>query len=241
MQVLSSWQEGRPRVAILIDGDNLSPDLAGRIITRSKNLGVQTIRRVYGCAKSLPRWDAAPGFRFVHAGSGKNAADVLLSLDALEIALEGRAEAFVIASSDRDFAHIALRLRERGFMVVGMGEAKAPDGFRKACSTFEELSLPARPEPGAGVPTPAPRAESALDARIRELIREAGGENGLPITTLNECMHKKHGVRIGEHPAGTWRAYLAQRPALYDCDPKGPSARVRLRGSPPCRTSSPAP
>ncbi len=195
MQDFSSWLEGRPRVAILIDGDNLSPDLAGEITKKSENLGALTIRRVYGCAKTRPRWERAPGFRFIHAGSGKNAADVLLSLDALEVALGGLAETFVIASSDQDLSHIARRLRERGRRVIGMGEAKAPAAFRKACGEFVELALvkgaaahsttrqasSLRPDAAMSVEPPkAPRARSCTNPPVESNNEAATKRNYKP-------------------------------------------------------------
>ncbi|MEZ5723187.1 MAG: NYN domain-containing protein [Paracoccaceae bacterium] len=103
-----------------------------------------------------------PGIRFVHAGTGKNAADLLLSIDAVELALREGYEMFVIASSDGDFSHLAIRLRETGHLVVGCGVATAPARFRTACSRFVELG-------SAEVHLPVPPAASEL--QFAKLVR----------------------------------------------------------------------
>jgi NYN domain len=128
-----------PRVALLVDGENMSVALAGAAIMRSLKFGALTIRRVYGNAAKMPGWDAAPGFRLVHAGVGKNATDVLLAVEAMAIMLLGQADVLIIATSDGDFRHVACALRESGRVVIGMGEGKAPDSFRKACNQFIQI------------------------------------------------------------------------------------------------------
>jgi hypothetical protein len=224
--------ESKPRsgVAVLVDGENISQDLAGQIINRACALGPLVVKRVYGNASKMPKWEAAPGFRLSHSGSGKNATDLLLAIEALSLFHEGSIDTVVIASSDRDFSHLAHHLRERQITVVGMGEAKAPEAFRKACSKFVELApqeqddLPTMAAPAA----PARSALSDMDQKIGEIIRESGGPQGLVLTTLSVRMHMDHKIKISALPEKTWRKYLTDRPALYACDPKGPDARVRL-------------
>jgi len=75
----------------------------------------------------------------VHAGCGKNATDVLLAIEAVALSHSGMAEVFAIATSDHDFSHLALHLRERGFDVIGIGEEKAPETWRRACTRFHEI------------------------------------------------------------------------------------------------------
>ncbi|MGL4281460.1 MAG: NYN domain-containing protein, partial [Albidovulum sp.] len=136
--------ESKPRsgVAVLVDGENISQDLAGQIINRASALGPLVVKRVYGNAAKMPKWEAAPGFRLAHSGAGKNATDLLLAIEAVSLFHEGSIDTVVIASSDRDFSHLAHHLRERQLSVVGMGAAHAPDTFRKACSKFMELAAP---------------------------------------------------------------------------------------------------
>jgi hypothetical protein len=179
-------------------------------------LGHITIKRVYGDAARLNRWGSAPGFRLVHSGSGKNSADILLAIEAVNLAHVSNIDAFAIATSDQDFSHLAHHLRERNFKVIGLGEMKAPEAFRKACTEFFEL---------AAKPVPAPKKLDDLDKKIHKLIGKAPK---MHIATSGRMMNKNYGVKISEHPMKKWPTYLAAKPDLYDCDPKGPEACVRL-------------
>jgi hypothetical protein len=205
-----------PRIALLVDGENISSGFAGKVITHAAKFGHITIKRVYGDAARLDRWDAAPGFRLIHSGSGKNSADILLSIEAVDLAHVSAIDSFAIATSDRDFSHLAHHLRERNFKVIGIGEAKAPDAFRKACTEFFELAAKA---------APAPKNLDDLDKKIHKLIGKAPK---MHIATLGRMMNKNYGVKISEHQMKKWPTYLAAKPDLYDCDPKGPEACVRL-------------
>ena len=127
-------------VALLVDGDNISSDLAGKILRRTSSLGTLRVKRVYCRAGGLTNWASAPSFRRIFAGDMQNGADMLLSIDAMELALRDRYRTFAIASSDRDFSHIAHTLQEIGCSVIGLGEEKTPREFRKACVDFIELS-----------------------------------------------------------------------------------------------------
>lgn len=214
-------------VAVLIDGDNLSGKHTAQIMQVAAALGRPTVLRAYVDAQRPCDWHGVHGFRLMHAGTGKNASDLLLALDAVELALRGDFDQFVIASSDGDFSHLALRLREYGAFVTGMGEAKTPQTFRAACADFVEIGAPRL----ASVPkSPAKDARGDLDKKIRMLMAEQGcGSEGMRISALGPLMHARHGTRISTFPERTWRAYLAARPELYTLDPRGPEARVRLR------------
>ncbi|KMK68527.1 NYN domain-containing protein [Puniceibacterium sp. IMCC21224] len=127
------------RVAALIDGDNVSPAYADRIMVRANTLGRVDIARVYMNANRNSDWLSAPGFRLVHSGTGKNATDVLLCIGTMELALVVGIDKFILAASDGDYKHLATRLRERGHHVLGMGESKTPEPFRAACSAFRDI------------------------------------------------------------------------------------------------------
>lgn len=224
---LAAIPNPKPRVALLIDGENLSPAVAGQIIMKSLQFGDLAIRRVYGNAASLGGWNSAPGIRPIHSGTGKNATDLLMTVEAMSFILGAHAEVLVLATSDRDFVHLVTHLREKSIRVIGLGEAKAPEMFRKSCSTFIELKSA---EPTAASPTSGPVASlSDLDGKIRALILSEGEKGSLLIGRLGGRMHAKHEVRVSELPEKTWRAYLLARPEVYDCDERGPEACVRLK------------
>ena len=214
------------RVALLVDGDNLSAKHASRLLSEADKRGRVDVSRVYASAIRSSDWLATPGYRLMHAGAGKNAADLLLSIDAMELALRAGMESFLIASSDGDFAHLAQRLREHGLEVLGVGETKAPPAFRLACTQFVLLSAGT----SAGDGRCGGSRISELDRKIREMIAFHSREGrGMRIVDLGPRMHATHGTKISSYPERNWRAYLSGRPALYDVDPRGPEAMVRFR------------
>ena len=224
-QILTHAASG---VALLIDGENISPDHADFFVTQSQRRGRLAVKRVYGNAKLIPRWETTPGFRFIHSGTAKNAADMILTIQAVDLAHTGTIGTFIIASSDGDFSHLAHYLRERHFAVIGMGEVKTPNGFREACTNFIELEAPpAAKSPISSVARPSP-VLNKLDQIIHDLISQQGDGNGIKIALFGGKMHSQHKVKISTYPEKTWRNYLTTRPDLYTCDPKGPDASVRL-------------
>ena len=213
-------------VAVLVDGDNISGKHAAAILAVAAEYGDPSVVRAYLDAKLASDWHVSIGYRLVHAGSGKNAADILLALDAMELVLSREVRCFIIATSDGDFTHLALRLREHGAKVIGIGEAKAPQSFRATCTDFVEVgkqkALKLVPREPAGV--------TELDHNIRAMIAAHSKKGaGMRIADLAPKMHVQHGIRISTFPDKTWRAYLLARPALFELDPRGPEAMVRFR------------
>jgi hypothetical protein len=220
------------QVAVFVDGENVSADHGPAILAAAQGLGALTVRRVYGNVAAIAGWEKVPAFRLVHSGKGKNATDLLLAVDAMEEALTSAVETVVLASGDGDFVHLATRLRERGHMVVGMGGASAPEPFRAACSRFEVLAGAVRNAVEAK-PDSRPRL-SALDEKIVGVIVEEGSQThqkcrSVLLHHLGVRMYQKHKVAAAALPEKTWRAYLGARTTIYDLDPRGPSATVRLR------------
>lgn len=227
-------------VAVFVDGENVRADYAEAIDRIAAALGAVDVQRVYGNAATQPKWDGMPGFRFVHSGTGKNATDILLTVEAMEAALVGDFDTLVIASSDRDFTHLVTRMRELGRTVIGIGEAKATPQFRAACTRFELLApqdavaavkvAPSRPAPAAPAAVSRMEAVSGLDLCIRDFIKaNSTNGQGVRIQLLGPMMHSRHGVRISTFPEKTWRAYFQKRPGLFDLDPRGQDAKVRFR------------
>ena len=139
-----------PRLAVLIDADNASARHARAVFEATARLGEATVRRIYGDFSNgrLALWNAAiRAFAIVqhqepgHA-RGKNAADIALVIDAMDLVHGQRLDGFVLISSDSDFTRLAQRLREGGFRVYGFGERKTPHAFRNACHRFAILGKP---------------------------------------------------------------------------------------------------
>ncbi|NJM82007.1 MAG: NYN domain-containing protein [Tabrizicola sp.] len=135
----------RPRLlAVLIDADNVSAGDAAAIMNEIAGLGEAGLRRVYGdwSSGSLSGWhDRARDLGLVMYQQsantkGKNASDIGLVIDAMDILHSGRFDGFVIVSSDSDFTRLASRIREEGLQVIGIGRAKTPKSLIAACNRF---------------------------------------------------------------------------------------------------------
>ncbi len=216
-------------VALLVDGDNLAAALAGRVLVAAAGLGRVTCKRVYADVQHLPGWaSGATGFALRATGGGRNASDILMSIEAVDLFWRDGLRHFALASSDRDLSSVALYLVERGATVLGVGEAKAPPAFRHACSRFvvvgavETVDRPAEVLQAAVLP-------SRMDGRIRDIVRKSGSDGAMPIGPLGAQLHTMFGIHATSLPEGGLRAYLAARPDLYALDPRGPEAKVRCR------------
>src|SRR6056297_2450486 len=137
-------KEDRPLLAVLIDADNTSPQYASAIFDEIASLGEASVRRCYGDFSStqMRGWSKVTAeFGLVphHQPAntvGKNASDIALVIDAMDLMHTGRFDGFVLVSSDSDFTRLAQRLREQGLDVYGMGMQKTPEAFRRACKRF---------------------------------------------------------------------------------------------------------
>lgn len=131
-------------LAVLIDADNIPARHAAAILDEIASFGEPSLRRVYGdwSSPGLSSWkDPARDLGLVmHQLSantkGKNASDIGLVIDAMDILHAGKVGGFVLVSSDSDFTRLASRIREDGLQVIGIGEAKAPEALRKVCNRF---------------------------------------------------------------------------------------------------------
>lgn len=136
------------KFAILIDSDNVSHKYIKIIVDEITNVGVPTIKRIYGDWTSgkthwknvLLEYALTPMQQYNYT-TGKNSTDSAMIIDAMDILYTGDVDGFCIASSDSDFTKLATRLREAGKIVIGMGEKHTPQPFVKACSQFKYLDL----------------------------------------------------------------------------------------------------
>lgn len=154
-----------PRLAVLIDADNIPARHAEAILDELAGHGEPTVRRVYGdwSSQALSAWkEKARSLGLVmHQQSantkGKNASDIGLVIDAMDILHGAKVEGFALVSSDSDFTRLASRIREDGMQVIGVGEAKTPESLRKVCNRFLMIENIVAPE----APAPPPVGEKA--------------------------------------------------------------------------------
>jgi len=158
----------RPLYAVLIDADNIPAKYAEPILKEITRLGEPALRRVYGDWSSgrLANWSRTVrdlGL-VAHQESantvGKNASDIGLVIDAMDILHTGRFDGFVLVSSDSDFTALANRVREQGMDVIGIGEAKAPESLRNVCNRFILIeNIVDEPAPVGGATKPGGKAD----------------------------------------------------------------------------------
>ncbi len=132
------------RLAVLIDADNASVRHAQAVFEEIAKLGEANVRRIYGdfASERLRGWREVmhplaivPQQQFNYT-TGKNAADITLVIDAMDLMHRGGLDGFCLVSSDSDFTRLAQRLREAGAVVYGFGAQKTPEAFRNACTRF---------------------------------------------------------------------------------------------------------
>lgn len=176
------------RIALLIDADNVSHGKIAAMLAELSKYGVANIRRAYGdwASPGLKGWTTRlhehairPIQQFSYS-RGKNATDMALVIDAMELLYTQKPDAFCIASSDADFTPLVMQLRANGHDVYGFGERKTPDPFVNACTTFlyldrlgEEGGAAAKPETKAAAEAsgrspaskPASKAEASPEGR----------------------------------------------------------------------------
>ena len=181
------------RLAVLIDADNASAKIADGLFEEIAKIGEASVRRIYGDFSTqrmkgwtdiLARHAIIPHQQFAYT-TGKNASDITLVIDAMDLLLSGRFDGFCLVSSDSDFTRLASRIREQGVNVYGFGEQKTPESFRQACRRFiyTENLLPERIVPdrdaGPAAPPLAPLAPpSAVAPMLRRVIDQMESEDG---------------------------------------------------------------
>lgn len=179
-----------PRLAVLIDADNASARIVDGLFDEIAKIGEASVRRIYGDFASsrskawidvLARHAIIPQQQFAYT-TGKNASDITLVIDAMDLLHSGRFDGFCLVSSDSDFTRLAARIREQGVDVFGFGEQKTPESFRQACRrfTYTENLLPDAPANAAAAGSKAKPLQlpSAAIPIIRRILDQMETEDG---------------------------------------------------------------
>ncbi len=132
-------------LALLIDGENISADLISPILVEAGKFGGVTTKRVYGnwAQPSMQRWKEMSqhyGLQQIHhtevTSSHKNAADIALVVDAMDMFYRDHIDHFCIVTSDSDYTPLVQRLRSAGCIVLGIGRPTTSPSLTKACTVF---------------------------------------------------------------------------------------------------------
>jgi len=132
------------RLAVLIDADNVPYADVGAMMEEIALYGTPTFKRIYGdwTRPNLSGWkknlleNAITPIQQYSYTFGKNSTDSAMIIDAMDILYSGKVDGFCLVSSDSDFTRLAIRLREAGMKVFGIGEKKTPNPFIVACDKF---------------------------------------------------------------------------------------------------------
>ncbi len=199
------------KFALLIDADNTSSTYIKTIVDEITNLGITTYRRIYGdwTSPNLQNWketlleySITPMQQYGYT-TGKNSTDSAMIIDAMDILYAGNVDGFCLVSSDSDFTKLAMRLREAGKTVIGMGKKQTPRPFVTACNQFKYLDLLSKEgkEEKAAVKQTTKKAKDTgrnsddkkLVASICKIIEENSNDDGwMYAARVGKLLSKKY-------------------------------------------------
>lgn len=184
-------QDKELKLAVLIDADNVPYSNVKGMMEEVAKFGTPTTKRIYadwtkpnasGWKSVLLEHAITPIQQYSYT-VGKNSSDSAMIIDAMDLLYSDKLDGFCIVSSDSDFTRLAIRLRESGMKVIGIGEKKTPNSFIVACDRFiyievldgaikKKLPKTASTKTGTRkvVEKPAPKALNKIDLQTIELI-----------------------------------------------------------------------
>lgn len=173
-----------PRLAVLIDADNTPPKSIPFIMEEIAKFGTASVRRIYGdwSSNQLSGWKESlldhsiqPIQQFAYT-TGKNATDIAMIINAMDLMYTGRFDGFCLVSSDSDFTPLAARIREQSLTVYGFGQKKTPKPFVETCDKFIYLELLQSDEGSASSVKPV--TESKLFHYFKSAIDATSDDSG---------------------------------------------------------------
>jgi uncharacterized LabA/DUF88 family protein len=205
--------ERQPRIALLIDADNSPASRIDVILAELAQLGVVNVRRAYGNWKKdgLKGWEKVlheyairPIQQFDYS-KGKNATDMGMVIDALDLLYSDAPEAFGIVSSDSDFTPLVMHLKAKGAQVYGFGAKKTPMPFVNACSRFLYLENLGRAVAAEGeepkAPAPAKKAAKRGRGRSSRAAAETAANDESPTASAEEGAEAPESTPLRLEPA----------------------------------------
>jgi uncharacterized LabA/DUF88 family protein len=237
-----------PRLAVLIDADNASAKIVDGLFGEIAKIGEASVRRIYGdfanprskaWADTLAKYAIIPQQQFAYT-TGKNASDITLVIDAMDLLHSGRFDGFCLVSSDSDFTRLAARIREQGVDVFGFGEQKTPESFRQACLKFvftENLLAGAASSQDAASTSKPLHPPSAATPLIKKAITQMESEDGwVPLGEVGKQLANLASDFDPRTFGFRKLSDLVRKTNSFEIDdPKGGTMRVRIKpaaGSP---------
>jgi hypothetical protein len=234
------------RLAVLIDADNASAKIADGLFEEIAKIGEASVRRIYGDFSNdrskawtglLSRHAIIPQQQFAYT-VGKNASDITLVIDAMDLLHSGRFDGFCLVSSDSDFTRLAARIREEGVDVFGFGEQKTPQSFRQACKRFiyTENLLPGAPDAGQNAETGVASLKKPSEATqtIKKVMAQMESDDGwLNLGTVGQQLTSLYPDFDSRTFGFKKLSDLVQNTGAFDVDrPGGGGIRIRVKSAP---------
>jgi len=207
----------RPKIAVLIDGDNAQSSLLPQMLVEAGRHGQVTVRRIYGdwTTNNMNSWKETLNFHAFQPIQqfrytvGKNATDSAMIIDAMDLLHSGVVDGFCLVSSDSDYTRLATRIREAGIFVMGIGEKKTPKAFVNACDLFvytENLVEEKKPAPPRRAPSTSSRAKrTTVEVELEK-------EEADPMPVLSKAFE----MAVGQDG---WARLDVMGNAIYQVDP----------------------
>lgn len=185
-------------IAILIDADNASAQKFPMVMKYIETLGEIRCRKIYGDwgQTNLSSWQPTilqyaiePMQQFAYV-KGKNATDIALVIEAMDLLYSKQYDCFCLISSDSDFASLAIRLRKDNLTVYGFGEKKAVSSFRQACSHFieiDQIKITAQQHSTAEL-----RKDKTLINTLNEILQNTPAESWTNVSHIGSQLAQKH-------------------------------------------------
>ncbi|MCC2592729.1 NYN domain-containing protein [Tessaracoccus sp. OS52] len=205
-----------PQVALLVDADNAALGSLNQVLTILGEHGEVNIRRAYGnwFKSALRAWDTElnrRGIRPIQQSDpvkGKNATDLALVIDAIELHHTVTPDVYGPVSSDSDYTPLAHFLRERGAKVIGFGNANTAASFQAACTLFCVLA-----DPNVGKPKTEPKRQPTLAQLLSGAITKNADKQGWArVSAVANHMRQQHGQAAKDHGKSTWTKVLKATP-----------------------------
>lgn len=188
------------KIALLIDSENVQRKYIKSVMNEIAKYGKIVIARFYGDVYRLSKdWhQTAQDFAIkpVHqynVANSKNAADMAMALDALEMMYQEKVNTFFLVTSDSDFTPLAMKLKEGGMHVVGVGnEKKVTSAFRSVCNEFKYFEYLEDEESENGEPQGQLIDYSKqIGSIIKIIVIENGVGNKIQLSRLGDILVNK--------------------------------------------------
>ena len=191
------------KMAVLIDADNVPYAHTREMLDEIAKYGLPTVKRIYGdfTKRTVSGWKSVlmehaiqPVQQYAYT-RGKNATDTAMIIDAMDLLHSGKVNGFCLVSSDSDFTRLAMRIRESGLLVIGMGERKTPESLIAACDKFIYLEILGESAQESNTPSQGSqnrKMSAGILRLIKRTVADLADENAwAPLAAVGALLNKK--------------------------------------------------